>query len=207
MTTSVDYYNNNAQAFFDGTCDVDMSAIYDRFLPLIPTGGTILDAGCGSGRDSRVFISKGYAVTAFDASRELVALARSINGVPASVATFTSFSSEQLYDGIWACASLLHLPRAQLVEAITGLAELLAPKGVFYLSFKRGVHERLTGGRQFTDLTDEMFGELVARIQNLSIRDCWVTEDARIDRSDKWLNAILEVATIPATQQSDTLGT
>jgi len=192
VTTFVDYYNDNAQSFFDGTNDVDMSAVYDRFLPLIPERGTILDAGCGSGRDSRMFISKGYDVTSFDAAPELVALARRINGVPASVATFTSFSSEQLYDGIWACASLLHLPRAQLVEAIKGLADLLEPKGVFYLSFKRGVHERFTGGRQFTDMTGEMLGELVARINTLRIRECWITEDARTDRSDQWLNAILE---------------
>lgn len=192
MTPSVDYYNDNAQSFFDGTNDVDMSAVYDRFLPLIPERGTILDAGCGSGRDSRMFIANGYDVTSFDASPELVALARSINGVPASVATFSSFCSEQLYDGIWACASLLHLPRAQLVEVITGLADLLAPKGVFYLSFKQGVHERITGGRQFTDMTGEMLGELVARIHILRIRECWVTEDARRDRSDQWLNAILE---------------
>ena len=69
------YYTENATEFFRETVDVDMTPLYDRFLPLIPAGGHILDAGCGSGRDARYFLDRGYRITAFDASSELAALA------------------------------------------------------------------------------------------------------------------------------------
>ncbi len=68
MTDTHSYYEQNAEQFFADTVDVDMSVLYARFLESIPAGGYILDAGCGSGRDSKAFASSGYRVAAFDAS-------------------------------------------------------------------------------------------------------------------------------------------
>ncbi|WP_338040958.1 hypothetical protein [Marinomonas algicola] len=65
------YYNMYAEDFAENTLSVDMSALYQCFLPLIPLQGHILDAGCGSGRDAKYFQSLGYEVSAFDASSEL----------------------------------------------------------------------------------------------------------------------------------------
>ena len=72
---SIEYYNNNSTSFYSSTATIDMSAIYDRFLPWIPPAGKILDAGCGSGRDSKAFIEKGYHVTPIDGSVNMAALA------------------------------------------------------------------------------------------------------------------------------------
>ena len=68
MTNTLDYYNRNADSFFESTACVDMSPLYERFLALVGPQGTILDAGCGSGRDAKAFRDLGYQVSAFDAS-------------------------------------------------------------------------------------------------------------------------------------------
>lgn len=191
MNTSVDYYNNHAEEFFAGTNQVGMADIYGRFLPLIPEGGSILDAGCGSGRDAKVFTEMGYRVDAFDASHSLVELANRNNGIQASVDTFDSFTSDKAYDGIWACASLLHVPSDKLAETIKSLSTFLQPSGVFYLSFKLGIGEREAGNRVFTDMTLDTLTETVNDIADLGIAESWITQDLRQDRSEKWLNALL----------------
>ena len=72
ILSSSDYYDHNASAFVEQTLNVDMSESYGKFLRLLPTGGSVLDAGSGSGRDAAYFISQGYKVEAFDASAEMV---------------------------------------------------------------------------------------------------------------------------------------
>jgi len=71
---TVNYYDTHADAFFSETQGVDMAPLHQRFLARLPVGAHILDAGCGSGRDSKVFLQLGYRVTAFDASAKLAAL-------------------------------------------------------------------------------------------------------------------------------------
>lgn len=192
MTTSVEYYNSHAEQFFAGTNEVDMTDIYQRFLPLIPEGGSILDAGCGSGRDAKGFKERGYDVDAFDASPALVELANTANGVQATVDTFDSYTSQKAYDGIWACASLLHVPNGELAGAIQKLSNLLKENGKFYLSFKMGSGEREANQRIFTDLTLERLSDIISQVPKLRIIDSWTTADLRPKRNDEWLNAILE---------------
>ena len=71
MNSTKIYYEKNAEEYCKATINIDMSNIYNKFLPFLPKGGRILDAGCGSGRDSKIFIDNGYKVLAFDASQEL----------------------------------------------------------------------------------------------------------------------------------------
>ncbi|MEN9451031.1 MAG: hypothetical protein RLZZ369_90, partial [Pseudomonadota bacterium] len=70
MTQTLDYYNRNAEAFFQTTAYVDMAPLYERFIKHVTPRGHILDAGCGSGRDSKAFKEMGFRVSAFDASSE-----------------------------------------------------------------------------------------------------------------------------------------
>jgi len=114
---STNYYNENAKCFYNCTIDVDMAELYAPFLELMPPGALILDAGCGSGRDSKAFAeirdpgseARKYTVTAFDASEELVKMAREHSGVDVQCRGFEDLDEVEVYDGIWACASLLHL--------------------------------------------------------------------------------------------------
>ncbi len=84
MSRTLEYYSINASTFFRDTVGVDMSALHDRLLSVIPEGGIVLDAGCGSGRDAKAFKKRGYRIVAFDASSELAAMAGEILGQPVS---------------------------------------------------------------------------------------------------------------------------
>jgi 2-polyprenyl-3-methyl-5-hydroxy-6-metoxy-1,4-benzoquinol methylase len=113
-----DYYQQHADTFFDDTVEVDMTPLYGRFLPLLADGAAILDAGCGSGRDALAFAMLGYSVTAFDASPALVALAENHSGRAVHCLRFQDITWQAQFDGIWACASLLHVPTAELPEVM-----------------------------------------------------------------------------------------
>ena len=191
------YYTNNVRTFVQDTLTVDMAPLYARFLPRIPTGGHILDAGCGSGRDARAFLDRGYCVTAFDASQRLASLASDHLGQPVQVLRFQDLDWVQAFDGIWACTSLLHVPEAQLPNALRRLARALRPGGVLYASFKYGSGEREHHGRRFTDLDEAGLATLVNQIEGLSTLETWTTGDRRPGReSECWLNALL-IATAP----------
>ncbi|WP_295588405.1 bifunctional 2-polyprenyl-6-hydroxyphenol methylase/3-demethylubiquinol 3-O-methyltransferase UbiG [uncultured Lamprocystis sp.] len=187
------YYRANAAAFFADTLGVDMAPLYARFLPLIPVGGQkILDAGCGSGRDTRAFLDRGYTVTAFDASAELAALAAAHVGQPVQVLRFQDLEWTQAFDGIWACASLLHVPATELPDVLSRLARALRPGGVLYASFKFGSGEREYHGRRFTDLDEAGLATLLSQVQGLTGLDTWTTGDRRPGReSERWFNALL----------------
>ncbi len=192
MSQSVAYYNEHAQAFLDETLHVDMSALYDGFLPHLPENAHILDAGCGSGRDSREFLAQGYRVTAFDASEKLADLASSAISHPVSVRTFDQVSEYQVYDGIWACASLLHLPPQQIPQALAKLWQALKPGGVLYVSFKRGEGQRKQNGRNFTDATEEQLESWASALQKVEKIAIWQTADRRPGRDEYWVNGVFQ---------------
>lgn len=190
---TIDYYDIHAAAFFAETRDVDMEPLYARFLAYVQPGGRLLDAGCGSGRDTRAFLERGYAVTAFDASPTLATLASAHCGIEVEIRRFQDLDWSETFDGIWACASLLHVPLAELPEAVQRLAQALKPAGVLYASFKYGSGEREHGGRRFTDLDEDGLAALVAGIEGLEIQEIWTTADRRPGReSEHWLNALLQ---------------
>lgn len=194
MARTSEFYIKNAQAFYDSTISVEAEELYSHFLPLLPAGGHILDAGCGSGRDAQAFIKKGFRVTAFDASKPLAALASQLLGQQVNSCTFKKFKSNTHFDGIWACASLLHVPFAELSETIRHLSGLLLPEGYFYCSFKYGQGEAEVGERHFTYM-DEKDMERLSGAAGLSLHQIWVTHDLRPERKgEKWLNAILQPA-------------
>ena len=194
MPTSLDYYNNHGSEFAASTLEVDMEELYGHFLPHLPPGSSILDAGCGSGRDSAAFLSQGYKVTAFDGSATMAGLASRFTGLPVRHLTFQDLDDVRLYDGVWACASLLHVPRAELGEAFEKLVRATRPDGVIYLSFKFGTGDRVSKGRHFSDFTPESLGEWLTRFPNLGVLKFWVTGDCRPDRGEEnWTNALLRV--------------
>ncbi|WP_409202796.1 class I SAM-dependent methyltransferase [Vibrio sp. SS-MA-C1-2] len=186
------YYNNNAKGFFDSTVNVNVTELYEQFLPHVPNNGTILDAGCGSGRDSKNFLNLGYQVTAFDASESLVKLASEYLGLTVSKSTFKTFSAKiASFDAIWACASLLHVPDKELPSVFLRLGKLLKPNGVFYCSFKYGEGDKLRNGRLFTDMNEQSLESIIFN-SALKVKCTWVSSDARPEReSEQWLNAIL----------------
>jgi len=191
---SNNFYNENAASFFDGTVDADLTSIYQKFLACLHNEDHILDAGCGSGRDTHFFITQGFQVTAFDASEALAVKASEYTGINVTVDTFENFnrkSSTFLYDAIWACASLLHVPSDEIYYSFSNLANQLKSGGVFYCSFKYGIDDILRNGRYFTN-ADEARLRVFIKNTGLVIDKTWLTEDVRPERqNEKWLNAIL----------------
>ena len=196
MDKTIEYYDDQAESFVAGTVSVDFSIIQEEFTVFIPKGGRILDLGCGSGRDSKAFMNMGYQVVAMDASRELCKLASNYIGQDVTCATFQNFEPEGLFDGIWACASLLHLDRESIKMMLRKYAGRLNPNGVFYASFKYGSYSGMRNGRFFTDLQEQSLEEILKTIPELKIVRLNISEDVRKDRaSEKWLNVFMKRAT------------
>lgn len=190
--TTIDYYNQNAFEFFSRTVDIDIGSLYKRFIHYVLSNGSILDAGCGSGRDTLYFKNNGYQVSAFDASAELASLASRLTGLPVQVERFQNINFENCYDGIWACASLLHVPRSEIDDVFSRLTNALKPNGALYTSFKYGDNEEIRNGRFFNNYNEQSLRELLYKHPTLHLVDTWKTVDIRPDRTEEfWLNAIL----------------
>ena len=197
MDPTIDYYNLNAENFIESTQNVDMHQAQDRFLQLLDENASILDFGCGSGRDTRYFLDKGYRVTATDGSAELCRWASDFTGIEVKEMMFQELDDMGTYDGIWACSSILHLPKIELLPVICKMCMALKDSGVIYTSFKYSDFEGVRNGRYFTDFTEDSFKEFIAEIPELTIEEYWITGDVRPGRGDeKWLNLILRKSDI-----------
>jgi len=190
------FYEMQAAHFFSETANVDMGELYERFLPLIPAGGLILDAGCGSGRDSKAFLNRGYRVAAFDASGALAQMASALIGQDVQVRTFSDVNEHIFYDGIWACASLLHLPEIELTPTLIKLWNALKPGGTLYVSFKYGEGERSHQGRHFTDANESRLTSWLGGLSDIENTKYWVTADQRPGNDERWLNALIKRKTV-----------
>lgn len=192
MNKTIEYYNNNAASFVEGTQDVAFSEMQNRFLEYIPQGGHILDFGCGSGRDAKYFKEKDYNVDAVDGSEEMVRIAAEHSGLPVRRMLFQELDVVEEYDGIWACSSILHLDHEELKPVMRKILAALKKNGILYTSFKYGTFSGERNGRYFTDLTEDGLDLLLNEVGGFCIEKLWITSDVRPGRdSEKWLNVIL----------------
>src|SRR5713101_809313 len=94
------FYENHSQEYYKSTVDVDMHELYGPFLSELPPAGRILDAGCGSGRDTKAFLERGYRVFAIDASPKMAQLATALTGQSCEVLCFQEMEFQEEFDGI-----------------------------------------------------------------------------------------------------------
>lgn len=191
MHKTIDYYNVNAQEFNNSTFFVDMTNIYHEFLRYLKPNSYLLDVGCGSGRDSLFFKNSGYFVDAFDYSLELVKIARQQTGIEVKHQSFLDLDQQDQYDGIWACASLLHCERSELPQVLLKIIKALKINGICYMSFKYGCNTRLKDNRLFTDLNETDAYSLL-KIHPILLLQQWISIDKRPDRNEEWLNIIFK---------------
>ena len=193
LATTFAYYERNAEGYFRATHDANLSAIYQSFTRKLPTGGSILDAGSGSGRDTLAFTRSGYSVSAFDSSPALCKLSTEFTGIETRVRSFQEVHEEKEFDGVWACASLLHVPESELADAIYRLVRALKADGVLYMSFKHGAGERVAGdGRFFVDMTEARLRRLLHGLAGLKLERMWKTlGEGRFEGQGVWLNTLV----------------
>ena len=193
MNKTLEYYNANADKFVSGTVGVEFTEIQDRFLAYLKDGAKLLDFGCGSGRDTKYFLDKGFDVDAMDGSENLCQIASEYAGIKVQNKLFQDLNEINYYEGIWACSSILHLDKKDLEQVFKLIEKALKPFGILYTSFKYGEFSGERNGRFFTDFTEESFKEFLDKFPGFEIKELWITGDVRPGRGDeKWLNVIIE---------------
>lgn len=189
---TINYYNTNAKQFAETTAFVEFHSMQHKFLDKLPAASTILDFGCGSGRDTKYFIERGHHVDAIDGSVELCKLASEYTGIEVKHMYFHELSEVEKYDGIWACSSILHLSVSELKDVMQKMEKALKPNGIIYTSFKYGTFSGERNGRFFTDMTEDSFDELLKSVLGLTVEQLWISGDVRVGRGEeRWLNIIL----------------
>lgn len=172
---TIEFYNSNAEDYARATQSNDLSYLYPLLLDRIPSGGVVLDAGSGSGRDTVAFLKQGYRVEAFDASARLAAIATERSGIAVDVCRFEDWiAPEARYDGIWCFASLLHVAQRDLPDVLSKLGLACRRGGWLFASFKQGTGEVLDDrGRRYTNLTKAMARQLFEESIEFNNVDVW----------------------------------
>ncbi|HWT76983.1 MAG TPA: class I SAM-dependent methyltransferase [Mobilitalea sp.] len=189
---TIDYYNRNARLYFDSTVELSMGEIRDKFIALLPEGAEILDLGCGSGRDSLYFIERGLNVTALDGSKELCRLASIHIDQDVLHMLYSDLDFKEVFNGVWACASLLHCSQEELKDVFIKVIDCLKPGGILYMSFQYGEFAGLRNGRYYMDFKTRKMKEFLSDYGNIKIIEIWKSSDIREDRdNDVWLNILV----------------
>ena len=188
---TIAYYDQNAAEFCQRTLGFDMSYCQNKFLGYLQEGDCILDAGCGSGRDSRFFLERGMKVISMDASEKICQLASEYIGQPVQCLRFEEMEWEEKIDGVWASASLLHIEKKDLPQVLVKLHRALKPNGILYISVKYGAVEEERLGRFFSDYSLEELSGVLEAEGLFEVLECFETEDGREGYENKpWVNVI-----------------
>lgn len=192
MNQTIEYYNKNAQEYYNKTVKTDMSRLCDRFLKYVKAGGIIIDIGCGSGRDMKYFIGQGYQAVGIDASYEMCKMARSLE-LDIENVSIEEWIPERKYDGIWANASLLHVPFPKIDSFFQKAKSCMNAGGIVFISMKVGLKEEYDEeGRYFFTFSETILDSLLEKHRVFCLRDKWYSDDKLGRNEFQWLNFILE---------------
>jgi 2-polyprenyl-3-methyl-5-hydroxy-6-metoxy-1,4-benzoquinol methylase len=190
---SAAWYDRNTQDYIDRTQGVDLSHLYEKFLQYVPAAGRILDAGCGSGRDSLAFHRLGYRVVPMDASIEMVKHVSQLLGIEAIHLRHQAVDLAEAFDGVWSMASLPHVPYSELPAVLERYRTALVPGGALFASFKHGSGERVRDERLFANQNEASFLRVLSQVPGLTLRETSVDMDRRPFReNDEWFSVICQ---------------
>lgn len=194
---SIDYYNRYAVPYYEETVDVDMTEVIEPFMELLPENAEVLDLGCGSGRDTIVLEERGFYVTPMDGSEEMCKLAEINTDQEVLQMTYDEMEFDDVFDGIWACAALVHLTDDEMREIMKKLIQALKADGILYFSVHKGDRDGIYNGRYFQDYTRKELSDLMEEFPELELINMWTTQDARSGKSDgQWLNVLAKKSDI-----------
>lgn len=188
------YYESNAERYAAETISADMSEQYQRFLPLLKDGVKLLDVGSGSGRDACYFQKQGYQVTALEPSKNLCREIRKVFSGEIMCSDIQNYQPAERYDGIWACASLIHLQEEEVLQFFEKIDQYLDDNGIIYISGKNGIFTgEVEDGRFFLEFTDRLVEKILTVNKQLKLEQLWYTEDVSGRRGFRWLNVVLRL--------------
>lgn len=190
---SNEYYNQYASIYFENTVNLDVSHLIEPFTSYLEEGASILDLGCGSGRDSLTFLNMGYDVTALDGSEEMCSLAGIHTDLDVLHMQFEDLDFEEVFDGIWACASLVHLEKEEFPHILKKISRALQPGGILYISLHKGNFEGFINQRYFAEYSKKELRNIIDTFDEFQIKELWTTDDARGKSDNKqWLNLLVQ---------------
>lgn len=185
------YYESNAERYAAETFFADMSEQYQRFLPLLKKGAKILDVGSGSGRDACYFQKHGYQVTALEPSKNLCREIRKGFSGEIVCSDIQNYQPTERYDGIWACASLIHLQEEEMLHFFEKIDLYIEDSGIIYVSGKNGISTgEVENGRFFLEFTEQLVEKILMVNKQLKLEQLWYTEDVNSRKGFRWLNVI-----------------
>jgi SAM-dependent methyltransferase len=133
---TLQFYRRNAEAYA-GWAKAPSTRL-KGFLALLPQGGSVLELGCGAGNHSAEMLAAGFTLRATDGSPEMAEIAARRLNHPVETMLFDQLDEHAAFDGVWASACLLHVPRDELAGILGRIHRALKPEGLFYASFKVG---------------------------------------------------------------------
>ncbi|HCC06646.1 MAG TPA: SAM-dependent methyltransferase [Clostridiales bacterium] len=186
-----EYYENNAKQYFDNTYCIDFSSITSVFEKYLKQGDSILDLGCGSGRDSKYFNEQGYNVTPLDYSENLAKLTEIYTGLKVEVMDMRDMKYKEQFDAIFS-AGMMHIKKDEIKYILEKCFDALKSNGVFYLTFKYGNKEEIIDGRFFNFYTEETLIKLLDSIPGNNVKEVWISGDTYPGRDTRWINVITQ---------------
>ena len=196
-TVTLSHYDQHAEAFWNGTKDHDVIQNYEAFLAPFPKDKKldILDLGCGPGRDVSYFQSLGHRPVGLDGSAVFWDMARSYTGCEILQQKFLSLElPKQAYDGIFANASLFHVPSQELPRVLDDLYVALRPDGILFLSNPRGNNEGWSGQR-YGHYMQFDFSKLFMEMAGFKVIDYYYRPIGKPNHEQPWL-AIVAVKSL-----------
>ena len=188
---SIDYYNRYAVPYYEETVDASMEEVMKPFVELLSEeseNAEVLDLGCGSGRDTLLLEEYGFYVTPMDGSEEMCKLAEVNTDKEVLQMTYDEMEFDDVFDGIWACASLIHLTEDEMRKVMKKLVQALKENGVLYFSVHKGDRDGIYHGRYFHDYNRRELQSLMEEYPELEVVDIWTTQDVRSEKL--WLNVL-----------------
>ena len=184
------WYEENASSYSLSTKDALVEDALNEFVSLLPKEASIVDIGCGCGRDSAYFRNMGFRVESMDVSPAMAREARRLFDIDVSLCDVLSLERREELDGAWAQASLLHLNEEELSLAFRKIRDSLKDGGILYASFRIGEGNSREEGRYYTNMTKEKLLSLLPKEMDI-IRQ-WESKDVRKGMAHRWLSSIMK---------------
>ena len=185
------FYENNHQHYFDSTSKIDSDKFLSPLAKYLSSGDSILDVGCGSGRDLLWGVQQGYDAVGFEQSPSLAKLARKYSSCTVIEGDLTSYDFSKLsFTALIFIGSLVHLPKENLPIVLKSTRRALVPGGLIFITMKEGDgSSKSDDGRVFTLWSRKDLEQVFAN-QHLKILD-FSRQTSKIRSNDVWLGYVL----------------